>query len=178
MSNTTALVLAAVAVVFLVAAVTGWAAYVAARARSSPAAMREYEQALADMQTRLERTERRGDRLQMEIDRLRDALVIEREYSYALARAMRDAGLEPPRRADAPPPPPVAGGLTDTATRLAGQFAMSELDDLAMEAGLLEVVAGDSIEQRASSLALAALRRGQLEALRAAARRERPNGGF
>ena len=177
MSNATVIVLLAVAAVFVAAAVAGRIAYNAGRA-TVPAAYRHYEHTLADMQLRLERTEQRSDRQQEQIDRLREALAQEQDYSRALARAMREAGLEPPRRADAPPPPPVAGWLTDTATRLAGLFSLSEIDDLAMEAGLLEVVAGDSIEQRASSLALAALRRGQLETLRAAARRERPNGGF
>lgn len=176
MSNATVIVLLAVAAVFVAAAVAGRIAYNAGRA-TVPAAYRHYEHTLADMQLRLERTEQRSDRQQEQIDRLREALAQEQDYSRALARAMREAGLEPPRRPDAATVP-AAAALTDTARRLAGLFSVSELDDLAMEAGLLEVVAGESAEQRASSLALAALRRGTLAELRAIARRERPQGGF
>lgn len=59
------------------------------------------------MQARLERTEQRSDRQQEQIDRLRDMLAQEQDYNRALARAMRDAGLEPPPR-------PGGGGNTSS----------------------------------------------------------------
>ena len=175
MNNTAALIILALVALLVLAVVVGRVVTVAGW-RVSPAAMTHYEHALADMQQRLERTELRGDRQQERIDQLQAALEVEQEYSRALARAMRDAGLEPPPR-PTPLPPPVPA-WADTSSRLAACFSVSELNDLAMELALLEAVAGESLEERASSLTLAAVRRGVLSELRTIARRERPRGGF
>lgn len=176
MSNATIIIMAAVAGVMLTAAVAGWVAYIAAR-RAPTAAYREYEQALADMQARLERTEQRSDRQQEQIDRLREALAAEQDYSRALARAMRDAGLEPPRRPE-PPPDSAAGSTAALARKLAACYSIEELDTLAFEMQLAGAVTGETLENRAASLTMAALRRGRLSELVAIARRERPRGGF
>lgn len=176
MVDTTALIVIAMAAVVAAASGSGVLAFAAAR-RVSPAALHHYEVTLADMQARMERTEQRSDRQQEQIDRLREALAAEQDYSLALARAMRAAGLEPPRRPDAPTAAPTAAP-GDLPARLASGFSVGELNDLAMELGLLEAVGGESLEERASSLALVAARRGMLAELRGAARRERPRGGF
>ena len=177
MNNTAALIILALVALLVLAVVVGRVVTVAGW-RVSPAAMQHYEHALADMQQRLERTEQRGDRQQERIDQLQAALEVEQEYSRALARAMRDAGLEPPPRPAPAASPSPATAWTDTATRLAACFSIAELNDLAMELSLLEAVAGESLEERASSLTLAAVRRGVLSELRTIARRERPRGGF
>lgn len=174
MSSTQVLIILALVALLILALLVGRLAAVAG-GRVPAVAMQHYEHALADMQQRLERTEQRGDRQQERIDQLQAALEIEQNYSRALARAMRDAGLEPPPRPAAALP---AATWTDTATRLTACFSIAELNDLAMEMSLLEVVAGESLEERASSLTLAAARRGVLSELRAIARRERPRGGF
>lgn len=135
-----------------------------------------YEKTLADMQTRLEKAELRGDRQQEQIDRLRESLVAEQDYNRALARAMRDAGLEPPPR---PEPPPAANdGAAILARNVAAAFSIAEIDDLAMELQIDAALTGDSLENRASSLVKAAMRRGKLSELIAIARRDRPRGGF
>lgn len=158
------------------AILSGVLAYTAAR-RVPSDAYRHYEHTLADMQERLERTERRSDRQQEQIDRLREMLAAEQDYSRALARAMREAGLEPPPRpADPPPRPP--DGTEGLARRLAACYSLSELDMLADELELENVLTGDSLETRTTSLVKAALRRGNLSELVAIARRDRPRGGF
>lgn len=174
MSNATALIMAAILAVTIVAVASGLLAYTAAR-RASPDTLRQYEQVIADMQQRLERTEQRSDQQQEQIDRLRDALAAEQDYSRALARAMRDAGLEPPPR------PEVARPVSDTAAlarRVAACFSIEEMDTLSMELGLDGALTGETLENRAASLVRAALRRGILSELVAIARRERPRGGF
>lgn len=175
MVDTTALIVIAMAAVVAASSGSGVLAFAAAR-RVSPAVLHHYELALTDMQARMERTEQRSDQQQEQIDRLREALAAEQAYSLALALAMRAAGLEPPRRPDAPTAPPSAPG--DFPARLAQLFSPGELRDLAMDLELTEVVAGESSAERASSLVLAATRRGKLLELREAARRKRPRGGF
>lgn len=179
MNNTAALIILALLALLVLAVLVGRIAAIAG-GRVPAVAMQHYEHALADMQQRLERTEQRGDRQQERIDQLQAALEVEQEYSRALARAMRDAGLEPPPRPTPlpPPPPPPVPAWADTSSRLAACFSIAELNDLAMELALLEAVAGESLEERASSLTLAAVRRGVLSELRTIARRERPRGGF
>lgn len=182
MGDTTTLLIITVAVVLLMAAVVGWAAFIAAR-RTTPDTLHHYEQALAEMQQRLERAEQRGDRQQVRIDnqqvridQLQAALAAEQDYSRALARAMRDAGLEPPPRPEATPRP--TSDTAGLARRVAECYSLEELDGLAFELGLADAVTGEALENRAASLVMAALRRGILSELVAIARRERPRGGF
>ena len=179
MSSTSSVIVAALATVALFAAIVGLLAYFAAR-RTPTDAYQHYEQALADMQQRLERTEQRSDRQQEQIDRLRDMLAAEQDYNGALARAMRDAGLEPPPR-------PGGGGNTSStgssdraglAVKVAECFSLDEIDGLAMELGMDGAITGDSLENRASSLVLTAWRRQRLSELVALCRRERPKGEF
>lgn len=174
MSNATALIMAAILAVTIVAVASGLLAYTAAR-RASPDTLHQYEQVIADMQQRLGRTEQRSDQQQEQIDRLRDALAAEQDYSRALARAMRDAGLEPPPR---PEPPHPTSGTAALARRVATCFSLEEMDTLAMELELDGALTGETLENRAASLVRAALRRGILSELVAIARRERPRGGF
>lgn len=174
MNSTTAVIGAAIGVVALMAVLAGLMAFIAAR-RAPPEAYQHYEQTLADMQQRLERTERRSDRQQEQIDRLREALAAEQDYSRALARAMRDAGLEPPARPEARPPHSDTAAL---ARRVAECYSVEELDGLAMELNIDGALTGDSLENRAASLVMTALRRGKLSELVAIARRDRPRGGF
>ena len=174
MSNATALIMAAILAVTIVAVASGLLAYTAAR-RASPDTLHQYEQVIADMQQRLGRTEQRSDQQQEQIDRLRDALAAEQDYSRALARAMRDAGLEPPPR---PEPPRPTSDTAALARRVAACFSVGEMDTLAMELELDGVLTGETLENRAASLVMAALRRGILSELVAIARRERPRGGF
>lgn len=175
MSNATALIMAAILAVTIVAVASGLLAYTAAR-RASPDTLRQYEQVIADMQQRLERTEQRSDQQQEQIDRLRDALAAEQDYSRALARAMRDAGLEPPPRPEAPPRP--ASDTAGLARRVAACYSLEELEVLASDLGLSDDLTGERLENRATSLVMAALRRGILSELVAIARRDRPRGGF
>ncbi len=174
MSNATALIMAAILAVTIVAVASGLLAYTAARG-ASPDTLHQYEQVIADMQQRLGRTEQRSDQQQEQIDRLRDALAAEQDYSRALARAMRDAGLEPPPR---PEPPRPTSDTAALARRVAACFSVGEMDTLAMELELDGVLTGETLENRAASLVMAALRRGILSELVAIARRERPRGGF
>lgn len=174
MSNATALIMAAILAVTIVAVASGLLAYTAAR-RASPDTLHQYEQVIADMQQRLGRTEQRSDQQQEQIDRLRDALAAEQDYSRALARAMRDAGLEPPPR---PEPPRHVSDTAALARRVAACFSIGEMDTLAMELELDGALTGETLENRAASLVRAALRRGILSELVAIARRERPRGGF
>lgn len=175
MSNATALIMAAILAVTIVAVASGLLAYTAAR-RASPDTLHQYEQVIADMQQRLGRTEQRSDQQQEQIDRLRDALAAEQDYSRALARAMRDAGLEPPPRPEAPPRP--ASDTAGLARRVAACYSLEELEVLASDLGLSDDLTGERLENRATSLVMAALRRGILSELVAIARRDRPRGGF
>lgn len=179
MSSTSSVIVAALATVALFAAIVGLLAYFAAR-RTPTDAYQHYEQALADMQQRLERTEQRSDRQQEQIDRLRDMLAQEQDYNRALARAIRDAGLEPPPR-------PGGSGNTETtrgsdraalARHIAESFSLDEIDSIAFELGMDGALTGDSLETRASSLVLTAWRRQRLSELEVLCRRERPQGGF
>ena len=179
MNSASSAIVAALAGVALLAVIVGLLAYFAGR-RGPSDSYQHYEQALADMQARLERTEQRSDRQQEQIDRLRDMLAQEQDYNRALARAMRDAGLEPPPR-------PGGGGNTSStgssdraglAVKIAECFSLDEIDDLAMELGLNSAITGDSLENRASSLVLTAWRRQRLSELVALCRRERPKGEF
>ena len=174
MSNATALIMAAILAVTIVAVASGLLAYTAAR-RASPDAMRHYEQAIADMQQRMERTEQRSDRQQERIDQLQAAIEAEQEYSRTLARAMREAGMEVPPR---PEPPRHVSDTAALARRVAACFSIGEMDTLAMELELDGALTGETLENRAASLVMAALRRGILSELVAIARRERPRGGF
>lgn len=175
MSNPTATFILILAGVFLLSGITGWAAAIAAR-RPPPEAMRHYEQTLADMQQRLERTEQRSDRQQEQIDQLREALALEQDYSRALARAMREAGLEPPPRPALPQPAP--GNRAALAQQVAQRFSISEIDDVAIELEIDGALTGDSRDSRAASLVSAATQRGKLPELLRIARRDRPRGGF
>lgn len=170
MNSATVVILASVGGVLLVAAVSGWLAYVAASKRR-PDLYQHYEQALADMSARLEATDHR-------VDRLRAALQVEQEYSYELARVMREAGLHPPPRPQIAPQDADGDGMAALARRVAACFSIDEIDTLAFEMGLVGKVTGETLENRAASLVMAALRRGRLSELVAIARRERPNGGF
>ena len=180
MSSTSSVIVAALATVALFAAIVGLLAYFAVR-RTPTDAYQHYEQALADMQQRLERTEQRSDRQQEQIDRLRDMLAAEQDYNGALARAMRDAGLEPPPRPGGSGNASSSGGSSDRAglaVKIAERFSLDEIDDLAMELSLNGAITGDSLENRASSLVLTAWRRQRLSELVALCRRERPKGEF
>ena len=179
MNSASSAIVAALAGVALLAVIVGLLAYFAGR-RGPSDSYHHYEQALADMQARLERTEQRSDRQQEQIDRLRDMLAQEQDYNRALARAMRDAGLEPPPR-------PGGGGNTSStgssdraglAVKVAECFSLDEIDGLAMELGMDGAITGDSLENRASSLVLTAWRRQRLSELVALCRRERPKGEF
>jgi hypothetical protein len=179
MSSANTAIVAALAGVALLATIVGLLAYFAGRRWPSDS-YHHYEQALADMQARLERTEQRSDRQQEQIDRLRDMLAQEQDYNRASARAMRDAGLEPPPR-------PGGGGNTSSsgssdraglAMKIAECFSLDEIDDLAMELDMGVALTGDSLENRASSLVLTAWRRQRLSELVALCRRDRPKGGF
>ena len=175
MNSSTIVIAGAIALVAVMAILSGVLAYTAAR-RVPPDTYRHYEHILAEMQERMERGERRSDRQQEQIDRLREMLAAEQDYSRALARAMRDAGLEPPPRPGEPPP-----RTNDTAAlsrRVAELFSMGEIDGMAMELDIDGALSGDTLETRASSLVMAALRRGILSELVVIARRERPRGGF
>lgn len=175
MNSTAVLIAAVILAVAIVAVASALLAYTATR-RVPPDALHHYEQALADMQQRLEHTELRGDRQQEQIDRLRAALAAEQDYSRALARAMRDAGLEPPPRPEAPPRPP--SDTAELARRVAACYSLEELEVLASDLGLSDDLTGERLENRATSLVMAALRRGILSELVAIARRDRPRGGF
>lgn len=170
MSNTGAWIVLAVAGVLLATTVTGWVAYMAARGRS-PDMYAHYEHVLADMQACMERTDQR-------LDRLRAALDSEREYSDLLAETLRKAGIKPPPRPVLPPAVADSSGLADLSHKVAACFSVEEIDTLAFELGLAGALTGETLENRASSLVLAALRRDQLSQLVAIARRERPRGGF
>ena len=175
MNNTTAYIVVAVLVVLIIAVASGLLAYTTAR-RAPIDAMHHYEQALADMAQRLERTEQRSDRQQERIDQMQAAIEAEQEYSRTLARTMREGGLEVPPRPVAP-----VGPTSDTAAltkRVAACYSVEEIDTLAMELGLDGALTGETLENRASSLVKAALRRGILSELVAIARRDRPRGGF
>ena len=179
MSSTSVTIVAAVIGLALGSLLVGLLAYFAGR-RAPSDGYRHYEQALADMQQRLERTEQRSDRQQEQIDRLRDALAQEQDYNRALARAMIDAGLEPPPR-------PGGSGSTEAtrgsdraglARHIAESFSLDEIDSIAFEMGMDGALTGDSLETRASSLVLTAWRRQRLSELEVICRRERPQGGF
>ena len=88
---------------------------------------------------------------------------------------MREAGLEPPPRPEPTRPPDNTEGLS---RRVAACYSLEEIDGLAFELHLDGVLTGDSLETRATSLVMAALRRGNLPELVAIARRDRPRGGF
>jgi uncharacterized membrane protein YccC len=175
MSNATALIMAAILAVLIVAVASGLLAYTAAR-RASPDTLRQYEQVIADMQQRLERTEQRSDQQQEQIDRLRDALAAEQDYSRALARAMRDAGLEPPPRPE--PPLTTAPNKARLGRMMVARFTVSEMRDLAAELDIDEYVGGDTRADYAGHLAEAAEQRGLLLRLVELCRRDRPHGGF
>lgn len=136
------------------------------------------DRAIRDLRRELQRAERKIDRLEQYAE---DA-TMHNELLAARLRALGQLDIppapEPPPREEPPPAAPSPAALTDTSQRIVASFSIEEIDDLAMELGLSEVIAGDSQEQRASSLALAALRRGLLEELRSIARRKRPRGGF
>lgn len=118
--------------------------------------------------------------LSSEVERLRIDLAIEREYVRVLARAFREAtGKEPPPRE--PNGGQIEYGKSDLAGlahKVAACYSLEELATLAMELGLADVLTGETLENRASSLVLAAQRRGILSELVAIARRDRPRGGF
>lgn len=185
MSDTTAIIGASIALVGIMALLSGYLAYAAAR-RVPADAYRRYEHAIADMQQRLERTEQRSDRQQEQIDRLRDALVMEQDYNRALARAMRDAGLEPPPRPEPPARPEpqrleparTPSDLAALAHKVAVCFSLEEIETLAFGLQMDGALTGETLENRAASLVRAALRRGQLAQLIEIARRDRPKGGF
>lgn len=174
MSNTTAYIIVAVLVVLIIALASGLLAYTAAR-RVPPDTLRHYEQAIADMQQRMERTEQRSDRQQERIDQLQAAVEAEQEYSRTLARAMREAGMEVPPR---PEPPHHVSDTAVLSRKIAACYSLEELAGLAMELELDGALTGETLENRAASLVRAALRRGILSELIAIARRDRPRGGF
>lgn len=164
--------------------------------RIPPSAYAEMEAAMADFTRQMSdmRQQQAADhatirQLRGEMNRIEEIMYRWQEAYMAVAREFRTEtgrmpSTQPPAPADFPTPVAAAqpagssAALADTSQRLATAFSIPELNDLAMEIGLLEVVAGDSLEERASSLSLAALRRGVLSELRAIARRERPRGGF
>lgn len=178
MTDTAAIITAAVLAVVVVALASGLLAYTAPR-RVPVDALHHYEVALAEMQARLERTEQHSDRQQERIDQMQAAIEAEQEYSRTLARAMREAGMEVPPRPVAPVVPVVP--VSDTAAltkRVAACYSVEEIDTLAMELGLDGALTGETLENRAASLVKAALRRGVLSELVTIARRDRPRGGF
>ena len=137
--------------------------------------------AFTAMREQLEEMRAEQGNQRAEVDRLRWELNLEREYSRALGRAFLEAtGVEPP-----PPPnrvplilrrPGISGAALSQ--KIAGKFSLSEINDLALELGLENVLTGESEEQRASSLVKAALRRDLLSQLVEACRRQRPSAGF
>lgn len=135
------------------------------------------DRAIRDVRRELQQAERRIG----ELEQFAEDATAHNELLATRLRALGQLDIPPaPTLPARPHPAPAAPPVqwADVTRRLAEQFSLDELDNLAMELALLEVVAGDSQEARAASLVKAAARRKVLEKLREIARRERPRGGF
>lgn len=133
--------------------------------------------AFASMRGQL--TDLRADQgsLRAELADVKADLALSQERIRQLERAFREeTGKEPPPH-PAPPPRP-ASDTAGLARRVAACYSLDELDGLAFELGLADALTGETLENRAASLVMAALRRGILSELVAIARRDRPRGGF
>lgn len=135
-------------------------------------AIRELSRELRQAEARIEELEEYAEDAAKHNELLADRL-------RALGTLDIPRGPQPPPRKDAPRPAAApAPSLADLVHRFAASFSIEEIDELAMEFGLGEAIAGKSLASRSTSLVEAANRRGLLEELRASARRKRPRGGF
>lgn len=183
------LLLAILAALAVVVAVEAYLVVMAVR-RVPPSAYATLEQTIADMNAQMSemRQQQATDhsdmrRLRGEVAKLEETVERLAAYARGLVREFQEVTGQPPKTP--PPNPPVApeparqpSTTGQLARRIAARFSLDEIDDLALELGLSEVVAGDTLEARASSLVMAALRRDLVSQLVALCRRERPTGGF
>ena len=151
-----------------------------------PSIIERLERSMVSNQTRLDTQEGEIDELRRQIQELRESRLADHAllqewiaYARRLAEMFRAAtGKEPPEEPHGQPRPLEQVSLVGLARRIDGCFSLEEMNNLAFELGLEGKVVGESTEARASSLVLAAMRRGRLVDLVAIARRERPEGGF
>lgn len=164
-----------------------------------------HDAALAAMDRRLEQAVARQDQAVARQDALEDELDEERElrrmdharvadlqrlvevwmsYARQLAEIIRrELKTEPPPEpvVIAAPPAPRTGSrarMVELSRKIAELFSQEEINDLAFQLDLLGVLRGETLEERASSLVMVALRRHAVEQLVALCRAARPNGGF
>lgn len=155
-----------------------------------------HDAAMAAMERRLQASVARQDGLERQLDEEREkrrsehALLAELQrlveawmrYARQLADIIRrELKIEPPPEPDAPAAPlatPKGTELLTLSRRIARLFSMSEIDALAEALELGDVLSGETLEQRASSLVRVALQRERLSSLVKLCQDERPNGGF
>lgn len=127
-----------------------------------------------------ERAKRRDDRARLaEMQQLIEEWM---RYARQLADIIRrELKTEPPPEPVGTIPSPQRRERSTTANLargIAARFSREEIDGLAFEMGIADALSGETLEARASSLAMAALRRQRLDELVEICRRERPAGGF
>lgn len=156
-----------------------------------------HDAAMAAMDRRLEAAVVRQDALENELDEERElrrmdharVAELQRLVEVWMSYARQLADIIRRELKTEPPPEPVAvvvpaarsGGrarMTELSKKIAELFSEEEINDLAFQLDLLGVLRGETLEERASSLVMVALRRQAVEQLVALCRAERPSGGF
>lgn len=119
----------------------------------------------------------------------RQGILLERWKAYA---RLQNDRLEAAGIKDIPPPPEEFNGTPEyryyrpigihepsrLRNHLIMAFNIEELDSLAFDLGLSAHMSGNTLSERAEHLVAVAQRRGMIARLLAAARQQRPNGGF
>lgn len=157
-----------------------------------PSIIEKLERSMVSNQNRLDANQSRLDAQEGEIDELRRQLLELQEgrledhrllqvwidYARRLGALFRElTGQEPPAEPVAPAAVAVARpgrSWLQLATQIKEHFSLSEINDLAFEMDLQDVIQGGSVEERASSLVVVARRRERLGELVALCRRKNP----
>lgn len=135
--------------------------------------------AFASMRTQLRDTQHEQSALRAELNRVGASLAAAQERIRQLERVFREVtGQEPP-----PEPAGMETGRrrpswAQLAQRIAERFSMEEINELAFELELDQVLSGETQEGRASSLVKVAAQREKLGELVALCRERRPKGQF
>ena len=151
---------------------------------SRPSIIERLERSMVSNQTRLDAQEAETEDLKRQVhelhaSRIADHALLQEWITYArrLAEMVRTlTGQEPP-------PEPAQRARTITSMDIArlaraieARFSLEEIDGLAYDMGLRDVIAGDTIKARSQSLVDAARRRGVLVRLIELYREQRPEG--
>jgi hypothetical protein len=147
---------------------------------------RTLEQSRAADHARLETFQQEIDDLRQQIHELREGRIADHAllqewitYARRLAAMFRAAtGQEPPMEPAEVLRPVSQVDIARLSRAIAGHFSAREVEGLAFDLGLGDVVAGDTPAELARALVDAARKRGILRRLLELYREQRPNGGY